>query len=540
VFTGQGSAKWYQLVSSFWNRDALTIAIVPDASLLATIKPIIEEWTREGLLGPFFLMSPDDLVEVAGEPSKLTASIWTSTEGEITEHTLDALEQMAQFEFKTVRIIALRALSKNSQPTAQENQKMDQICDLVYKALPMAVNVASMEDQVTRLIKINMVIAPSEMPDQSNDLAFGGFWDLHLIASPEDRSTPWTADALVRSDTDRFARFALMHAASIGGLWSGLGVSPIELVNREEIAHQGKWIGRVFVNAILTDGLSRRVSAKVLDEISGATRDIYGARVAISIPGTEVIPPERVEHWVDWTVNHVFNMENGTLEFLSPIVRMPAAKANWMEWDQIKNFLKFSWDKIKVIPFWIYVWIRRKIGSGLTKAFHSDQGLVEVGISQHDPIDLRDKQLALKLVEIKSVAVAATQAMNSAPTVRSGRSTPQLWSGIRRLVFGMLDGSDLADFGLKPSPENEGRVPVFANTSQLIVDPTDSFEIPKGMQAEYRAERISWEGLEQINPIISDTRNQILNVQMLIDANISQVAQVNEEIAQLNAKMGGF
>ena len=50
-------------MSNFWNRDSLTILIVPQQSLIKTITPIIEEWSREGLLGPFFLTSPDQLIE---------------------------------------------------------------------------------------------------------------------------------------------------------------------------------------------------------------------------------------------------------------------------------------------------------------------------------------------------------------------------------------------------------------------------------------------------------------------------------------------
>jgi hypothetical protein len=239
-------------------------------------------------------------------------------------------------------------------------------------------------------------------------------------------------------------------------------------------------------------------------------------------------------------VQNVFVLEDGALEFVSPIAFVAPAKANWMEWDQIKSFLKFSWDKLKVIPWWMWVWVRRRIGKKLTQTFHSDQGLAEVGISQHDAMDLRDLQLASKLVHIKNMAAQASAAMNSPAVGRSGRSTPRLWSGIRRLVFGMLDGSDLSDFNLKPDPTNENRVPVFASTSQLIVDPSEYFEIPAGMRDQYRAEKVSWEDLEQLTPIISDTRNQILGVQNLLDSQLVSINEVKEEIAAINTRSRGF
>jgi len=192
------------------------------------------------------------------------------------------------------------------------------------------------------------------------------------------------------------------------------------------------------------------------------------------------------------------------------------------------------------IPWWMWIWVRRKIGKKLTQTFHSDQGLAEVGISQHDAMDVRDLQLATKLVHIKNVAAQASAAMNSTPVGRSGRSTPRLWSGIRRLIFGMLDGSDLSDFGLKPNPANENRVPVFASTSQLIIDPSEYFEIPAGMRDQYRAEKVSWEDLEQLSPIIADTRNQIAGVQSLIDAKQASINEINDEISSINARLRGF
>jgi hypothetical protein len=60
------------------------------------------------------------------------------------------------------------------------------------------------------------------------------------------------------------------------------------------------------------------------------------------------------------------------------------------------------------------------------------------------------------------------------------------------------------------------------------------------MQEQYRAEKISWEDLEQLSPIIADTRNQILGVQTQLDSLFAAVAQVKEEITQINIRARGF
>jgi len=60
------------------------------------------------------------------------------------------------------------------------------------------------------------------------------------------------------------------------------------------------------------------------------------------------------------------------------------------------------------------------------------------------------------------------------------------------------------------------------------------------MRDQYRAEKVSWEDLEQLTPIISDTRNQILGVQNLLDSQMVSINEVKDEIAAINTRLRGF
>ena len=93
----------------------------------------------------------------------------------------------------------------------------------------------------------------------------GGEYGVVVVASPEDRSSPWSGDAFVR-ENDRFVGFTLTHLASVVGLWNGVSTGSFELFHREESGHQSVWISRVFVNAVLTESLGRRTAARVLDD----------------------------------------------------------------------------------------------------------------------------------------------------------------------------------------------------------------------------------------------------------------------------------
>ena len=349
-------------------------------------------------------------------------------------------------------------------------------------------------------------------------------------------STPWTADALVRVD-ERYSRFVMMHLASTAGLWNGLGTSPFELVDRESARDNANWLSRVFVNAILTDGLSRRVSAKVLDEIALSTKDIYDSKMAVQVKGTRPIPPEEVDKWIEWMVAQTFALEDSFLTFKEPIAQSAPGKLSWMEWQQISNFLVFSWDKLRVIPWWIYVWVRRAIGRRLTQTFQTDQGLAEVGISQKDPMDMRDQRLAYKLGSIREQAQTANKALTGTEAQRSGKGTPKLWSGIRRLLFGMLDGSDLSEFGIK---ESEGLVPIFSNTSQVITDPGNSFKIPAKYKDDLKLQEISWTNIDQVQSVIALAGNRRNSIKARQQELHSQLENVHRDIQAAEAKVRGF
>lgn len=510
--------------------------MVPDENLCDALEPIMVEWTNEGLLGRFFLVGPKSIQENEDDSMSITAQVWGSGVEGFGFVPVDLFEQIAQYEFEVVRLLSVRSLEKGAKVSREQSALLGKLITAVSNALPMANARLNETQQVTRLLKLNLLVSPSKIPDQDYAPFFTQNWNMHVVASPEDRSTPWTADALVRVD-ERYLRFVMMHLASTAGLWNGLGTSPFELIARESATDGANWLSRVFVNAILTDGLSRRVSAKVLEEIAISTKDIYDSKMVVQVRGTRPIPPEEVDKWIEWMIGQTFALEDSFLTFNEPKAQSAPGKLTWLEWEQIKNFLLFSWDKLKVIPWWIYVWFRRLIGRRLTQTFQTDQGLAEVGISQKDPMDMRDQRLAYKLTSIKEQAQSAKSAMSRTDVQRSGKGTPKLWSGIRRLLFGMLDGSDLSEFGIN---ESEGLVPVFSSTSQVITDPGGSFKIPAEYQKELKITEISWSNIDQVQPLIALSGDRLNLLQARQQELISQLENVNKDIDSAAARVRGF
>lgn len=519
-----------------WDRKSISIIIVPDPKLYATLEPIMVEWTLEGLLGRFFLVGPESFRQPENESISISAKVWGTGNDSLAFVQVDLLEQIAQHEFEVVRLLSVRSIEKSSKVSREQSTLLENVTLSVANALPMANARLNESQQVTRFIKLNLLVSPSKVANQDYVPFFAQNWDMHVVASPEDRSTPWTADALVRVD-DRYSRFVMMHLASTAGLWNGLGTSPFELVNRESARGSANWISRVFVNAVLTDGLSRRVSARVLDEIAISTKNIYDSKMAVQVKGTRPIPPEEVDKWIDWMVAQTFALEDSFLTFKEPVTHSAPGKLKWMEWQQISSFFIFSWDKLKVIPWWIYVWVRRAIGRRLTQTFQTDQGLAEIGISQKDPMDMRDQRLAYKLGSIREQTQTVNKAFSSTQAQRTGKGTPKLWSGIRKLLFGMLDGSDLSEFGIM---ESEGLVPVFSNTSQVISDPGNAFKIPLDYKDDFKLEEISWTNIDQVQSVIAFSGNRRNSLSARHQELEAQLENVHRDIQAAEARVRGF
>jgi hypothetical protein len=511
-------------MSTEWNRETISVVLFPSNELYAELSPLILEWTNEGLLGPFLAVTPSMVKQVANEPISISVeTLGLNQEGEYTTFTLDAFEQLAQREYGVVRIVGVHALRPGHKVDEKQGRQYEEAMDYLVKALPMAAGGTFLNEQGTRVLRINLVVAPTELHSENFGAAFKGPWNMHVIASPEDRRTPWTGDSLVK-DNDKYSRFTLMHLATTAGLWNGLSVSPYELLDQESASTGSFWLSRVFVNAVLTDGLSRRVAARVVEGIASSSTDIYDSKIGIAIPGTELISDDLVDQYVDWMVAHVFNIEGGVLGFTRPQEQTPPQQENWYEWTQLKSFFIFSWDKLKVIPWWMWVFVRRAVGRKMTATFQGSEGLAQVGISQSDPMDMRDRILARKLVEIVNTQSTARDALNAPLRRNSSKTTPTLWSGIRRLVFGMLDGSDLREFGIEAK---DGRVPVFARTGQILTDPNESIEVPEILRKRLRQEKIVL-GTAASNPDLQRALNEgISNTKARINALEEQLVNQN-------------
>jgi len=177
----------------------------------------------------------------------------------------------------------------------------------------------------------------------------------------------------------------------------------------------------------------------------------------------------------------------------------------------------------------MWIWIRRLIGRKLTNTFQGEDGKATVGISQEDAMDARDKLLFDQLNLLQKAESEAKKALVSPFLKQVTKSSVNLWKSIRRLVFGMLDGSDLNEFGLVAQ---DNRVPVFARVSQVIHNPKDVFLLNEELKKELGIDSINWENLEVADSVLAANNEKLSKEKAALDSRLSRMIEIDTKIAE--------
>lgn len=517
-------------MTSIWQHKALTIVVFPGAGADEVAK-VLQDWTSDRLLGPFIWVMPEDITTPGDEPVQVNASVFgINSFGELQQVKVDLFQELARNEFETVRLVAVRVLRKDSTESEDLVPLIQTLARYVETSLPLpsARDAAAMDR--TRLFRINLVIAPTESHQDHYKHAILENWNLNVISSPEDRATPWSGDAFVRDDA-KLPRFIAMHLATVGGLWNGVKAGPFEILERENSQQGTIWVSRVFVNSVLTDGLSRRIAARALNDIGDPESDIADPLIGISIPGTVPIPDSAAEAWIDWMVGTVFNHDNKALTFINPLEDSAPEKERWFEFQQLKSFIVFSWDKLKVLPWWAWIWLRRKIGRFLTRVFQGKRGQAVVGIEQNDRMDSRDKLIYDKLMSISTLNDQAKRVLVTPSIATLTKTNPTLWHGIRNLVFTMLDGSNRNDF---PDLANESTRTVFSRVSQVIENPKKTLQIDEESANNLGIAELTWQNQEKLNLVLTEYAKKLSEMNQSRDKLIDGLLDIELQLQELD------
>jgi hypothetical protein len=321
-----------------------------------------------------------------------------------------------------------------------------------------------------------------------------------------------------------------MHVAATGGLWNGIARSPFDDLAKPESGAHSYQLSRVFVNSVLTDGLSRRIAANVLSDIADPTVDLHAKGLVAEIPNTYFIEDGDIEEAVNEMVTIVFGLENGLLQFHEPDAEKELEVVRWTEWQSIGDFFKFSGQRFLAMPKWCWIWLRRRIGKKLQDSLVGPDGGLLIGIDQNDAEDIRDRQIFGAMETIATNVKEAQKALVTPFRRTSTTSRPSLWSDLRQLVYGFLEGGELTKFGIKDS---NGRYPMFSKVSDVIQDPQETWSIGSELQGLSEIKVVGWANIDKAPELVEIHTAHVAERRKVLDEKLNRIVEIDKKIKEL-------
>lgn len=481
-----------------WRETGLSVILLPSGEQGQSLFEIAKLWAELRLISPAIWVRAEDLELGKTGPPKVKATVLgNNKKGEPALIEIELFNQLARESLGLVRLVVLRSVV----PEADFDQRQDDLADLLSQYLDWSLPKSQADTGPgivkPELVKLNLLTVPTEHSIENPSRMINPKFNANFLAAAEDRATPLSGDAFVRweKDSSKFHGFTMMHLCTLAGIWSGLPIGTYELVRPEVWMGNRLYVSRVFLGAVLTDGLARRASTRVLNQAtnhSAGITDISG----ITVDGTVPIEQEADagESRVDWLVEKTFDLDNRILQYDRLISEDRVKPKSISAWQQIVNFVKFSTGKLLAVPLFAAKWVWRLVALTLNAVFQKgDQGIEQV-TAPEEFFDKRDELVIREIDEIRKTKVKADAALVSPVIPSKVRSTPDLWTNLRQLIFGMLDGSNLEKFGVQ---KTESGWPIFYKVSSLFKDPAQKLQLPDPEAFGEKQIELNWNDIKK-------------------------------------------
>jgi hypothetical protein len=514
----------------------MTIVVAPSGKQGENLFAVAKLWAELKLLSPSVWVLDSTSASKGDRPPKQKALVLGNVRsGTATTIEVDLFEQLARQSLYNVRLVVVRNAIPGSSHDDEQDQLAKIVSDYIDLSLPMTASGKENSDAKTNFLKLNLVTTTTENVSQSARKLVGPEYHANFIASTEDRSAPLAGDAFVRfsEDSKRFAGFTMMHLATIGALWAGLPQGLYELVKPKVWVGDKAYVSRVFMSAILTDGLARRAATRVLDRAANATQGFSDLTAEVPIEGTYPIPDSDTDAFLDYMVDQTFTFDREILRYQPAVDKEAPDKYKFNFLGQIRDFLSFSVDKILRIPVYAAIWVWRRVVRAANKVFQGGDKGASVIPEPQEKLDARDLILEREWGRVAESKQRADEALVSPVTLSKVRSTPELWSNLRKLIFGMLDGSNLQNFGFT---RGDNGWPIFYKVASVFNDPGKKLEVPDP-EDDSKTVLISWKGLVEATDAQSKTFQKIKTIGEEITQGLSEIVSLNSKIETLTSQL---
>jgi hypothetical protein len=517
---------------NLWKDSGLTIVLLPSGVQGDKLYSVAKLWTELRMITPAIWVRHELLTsETVRPPQQRALVLGTDQSGQVTEIEVDLFEQLARQPLNRVRLLVVR----NALPNVEFDHKQDLLVDLLSDyldwSMPASITVNESSEKVVDFVKLNLITSPTEHRVQEASKYQHSRFNAHFVAAAEDRATPASGDAFIRhsEDSEKFAGFTMLHVGSLGGLWVGLPQGTYEMVKPGAWLGDKAFVSRVFLSSILTDGLARRASTRVLERAGNPDSGFVDLNSDIPIQGTVPIPDSEIDAWINWMIGEVFKFDNGILSYHSPVPADEVAKRKLTLFRQMVEFVVFAWDKLIRVPYFALRWIYKGLVQIANSVFQGGNRGASIIPVPEEKMDKRDQLVLAKLASVTETKMKADAALASPVTPSHVKSSPELWSKVRKLIFGMLDGSNLETFGV---PKSENGWPVIYRVSSIFNDPSKRTQIlnPETLSPEEPLE-LSWEELAkypELQKAFTDKRAAVDGENL---KSLTKLVKLNDDVA---------
>ncbi len=429
------------MTSRHWSDGLAAVILLPSGTAGADLISLVSNWTKCWMLKPAFWICDGDIIDSTEGPPRVLATVI----GRNGSEKIDLFSQLSRLKIQSLKVVAARVVGSDEKTDLAQDKSVALIEKYIEQSRPIRTRIDG-QDTGPKILKINLIFAPTDQKGASFLELLESHWDFNIVVAPEDRTTPNSFDGFTRyADGEKLNGFILSNIASTAGIWSGQQKSVFELFSEfsdSSPIHNQVKVMRTFVRGILSEGLSVRVAVEALKLVGNSETSKLSGR-AIPNGYLAAYEAERAKEVIGEMLTDTLNFQNGALKYRRIPPEFEVSQDGLGVFGSFRFFFESSWSLIKVLPLWFFAAFWNFLARLITaKLFGAKGKEVVKGAIDFPKTDL-DKDAVRHLYEIKDRRNKIKHVLDQWPKNTLRKSEPGLWSDLRKLILGRLDGSTL-------------------------------------------------------------------------------------------------
>lgn len=450
--------------------DSLSVVIVPSADTGQRLLGVVREWYDAGLLTPAVWVRPEDVHVAPGRAPEVTAHHF----GEWGVRTSDLFEILGRHRRKLVRVVLAQVLDRPGSIDELQLDMAAQVRDWVHESVPRAIT-GSGGAKGTEVRAINLITGATGLAEMPSQLVSVD-WDVNAVTSPEDRPDPERANRFVRSGSN-LVPVAVLSAAAVAGLFPGTENAPFDAVTGDSSVVFGKaLVVRPTVRALLGERSIKELA------LIASTEALRSGSPAVADPNRFVVGgrDQLIDPLLAW-----LDTSDGASLTPSPHDGEPHEQGRSVRiMDGLSTFVGFVGRALVTMAWSLWRLILRSTESLATKVIVGDASGIRLTLKPDVGDELAEDVVALEAQDIERSRTELRE-MERRP-VRM--PTHRLWSDLREVVHGVLDGGSLPHGA--PRHLEGSRKLLLGAPDDVVPRPDDEHVIAEGAIPGLEAQRI--------------------------------------------------